>query len=304
MPIDMNGPWHLLYPFFSSILFVVGALSAKEAAVRGASPYTNAAACNFCLAMLWLVFGVTQGSFLPPSAWGPAAAIACAFVLGQLCTYLAFQYGDVSLATPVFGVKIILVAVISSLLVENPLPLHIWIAAILASVAVGIVQAGGGGTRSQETSSPWQTALAVTLALLAAFAFSCFDVGLQFYGARYGAMSLLTTMFVLMGVISCILLPWVDRPGHLYRIKAMGPLAVAAVFIAAQAISLSYALGQHGDATRVNIIYSLRGIWSVIIAWMLSRLAISPEGQHSSRTMWFRFTGAIFLLICVVMALK
>lgn len=304
MPIDMNGPWHLLYPFCSSVLFVIGALFAKEAAVRGASPYTNTAACNFCLALLWVIAGLTQGIFLPPSAWGPAAGIACAFVLGQLCTYLAFQYGDVSLATPILGAKIIFVAIIGSLLAETPLPLHIWIAAVLASAAVGIVQLGGGEIAPERKSSSGQTILTITLALLAAFAFSCFDVGLQFYGRKYGAMGLLTTMFVFMGMISCVLLPWVDRPGYLIRIKAIGPLAVAAVFIAAQAISISYALGQHGDATRVNIIYSLRGLWSVIIAWLLSRLAISPEGRHSNRTMVFRFTGAILMLICVIMAMN
>jgi len=305
MPIDMHGPWHLLYPLLSSILFVIGALFAKESSVRGANPYTNTATCNFCLALLWTIFAVVRGTFLPPHAWGPAAAIACAFVFGQLCTYLAFQYGDVSLATPIFGVKIILVAIISSFLAESPLPLHIWIAAVLASIAVGVVQAGGGGSAAtQVKNSSWQTVLTVMLALLASLAFSCFDVGLQHFGRQYGAMSFLTTMFVFMGVVSCALLPWTDRPSHLYRIKAVGPLAMAALFITIQALSISYALGQHGDATRVNIIYSLRGLWSVIIAWMLNRLAINPEGRHSNQTMWFRFTGATLLLICVIVALK
>jgi len=304
MSSEMNGSWHLLYPFFSSIIYVIGALFAKKATILGVSPYTNTVACNFSLGMLWFVIGATQGLFLPPSAWGPAAGIACAFVLGQLCTYLAFQYGDVSLATPILGTKIIFVAVIGSFLTETPLPLHIWIAAILASAAVGIVQMGGGGTPSQKKNSSWQTVLTVLLALLAAFAFSCFDLGLQSYGPRYGAMRLLATMFVFMGVISSVLLPWVDRPSRLSQIKAIGPLTIAAVCIAVQAISISYALGQHGDATRVNIIYSLRGIWSVLIAWMLNQLAINPEGRHSSRTMWFRLAGSILLLICVIIALN
>ena len=299
----MNGPWHLLYPLFSSIVFVFGALFAKAAAVRGTNPYTNTFACNICLASIWGVIGIFQGNILPVSDWGPVALIASAFVFGQLCTYLAFEYGDVSLATPVLGVKILFVAMISSLLADTPLPLHLWIAAGLASLAVGIVQAGGGSSRQAENPS-WKTVLSVVLALIAAFAYSCFDVGLQFYGARFGAMNLLTTMFVMMGAISCLMLPWVDHPRENSRMKAFVPLTVAAVLIAVQAISLSYALGQHGDATRVNIIYSLRGIWSVVIAWMLSRWASSAVWKQSPRTMWFRLTGAVLLLICVIVALS
>lgn len=302
MPTDINGAEHLLYPLLSSIIFVVGALFAKESSVRGTSPYTNVAVSNLCLAFFWVVFGWARGCFLPAEAWGPAAAIGAAFVIGQIFTYLAFQYGDVSLATPVLGVKIILVAMISSLLAEAPIAQHIWIAAVLASIAVGIVQAGGASSREHRSSR--QAALTVMLALASAFAFSCFDVGLQIYGRRYGAEGFLTTMFVFMGGISCVLLPWTDRPARLYRIKAFGPLFMTAILMAIQALSLSYALGRHGDATRVNIIYSLRGLWSVVVAWILNRMAISPEGWHSSRTMWFRLTGAALLLICVIVALS
>lgn len=304
MPNEITGPWHLLYPLFSSILFVIGALFAKKAANLGVNPYTNTVTCNLTLASLWIVVGTTQGLFLPVHAWGPAALIASMFVAGQLCTYLAFQYGDVSLATPILGTKIIFVAVISSFLSESPLPLHIWIAAILASLAVGIVQMGGGGKSSQKKESSRRTILTVILALLSALAFSCFDIGLQHYGPKFGAIQLLATMFVAMGLISCLLIPWTNHPGQLIRNQALVPLAASAVFIAIQAISISYALGQHGDATRVNIIYALRGLWSVLVAWMLNRMALNPEGQHTSKTMWFRLAGAVLLLMCVLLALR
>jgi len=303
MSIDTNGAWHLLYPLFSSMVFVVGALFAKESSVRGANPYTNVVASNLCLAFFWVVFGGTQGCFLPVHEWGPAAAIGATFVIGQVFTYLAFQYGDVSLATPVLGVKIILVAIISSLLAETPVAPRIWGTAVLASLAVGIVQAGGGNS-SREKMSSRQAALTVAMALTSALAFSCFDVGLQVYCRRYGMEGFLSTMFVFMGGFSCLLLPWADRPSRLHRMKASGPLVLAAVLMAIQAVSLSYALGRYGDVTRVNIIYALRGLWSVVIAWVLGRMAISPEGWHSNRTMWFRLTGAVLLLICVVVALS
>ena len=118
---NMNDSLHPLFPLFSSVLFVIGAMLAKQATSRGASPYTATALANFCLAACWLIVGVARSDALPLAAWAPAFWIALAFVAGQLCTYLAFQLGDVSLATPVFGVKIILVAAISSLASDRSL---------------------------------------------------------------------------------------------------------------------------------------------------------------------------------------
>lgn len=235
--------------------------------------------------------------------WGPAVALAAAFVGGQLCTYLAFQYGDVSLATPIFGVKIILVAVISSLMAEKAIELRLWIAATLAAVGIAVLQ-GGSSSHSGERLTAKRAALTIILSLLAATSLSFFDVGLQHYGRRHGAERFLATMFVLTGVLSCGLLPWADRPAPLRQSGAIRPLVLGAILIAVQALGISYALGRFGDATRVNIVYSLRGLWSVVLAWMLSQLATSPEGRHSPRTMTFRLLGASLLTLSVVVALN
>jgi len=298
----MSDSLHLLFPLFSSLLFVIGALFAKQAAVRGASPYTSTVLSNLCLALFWGIFGLVRAGGLPPAAWGAAVAIALAFVVGQLCTYLAFQYGDVSLATPIFGVKIVIVAVISSLLAEKAIEPRIWIASVLAAVGVGVVQASGKVAAHNRTSAG-RVAATIALALLAATSLSLFDVGLQICGRRYGAEPFLVTMFVFTGLLSCGLLPWADRPADVRRIGASKPLAAAAILMATQAVSISYALGQFGDATRINIVYALRGFWSVLLAWGLSRLAASPDPAHSSRTMLLRLTGAVLLMISVVIAL-
>jgi drug/metabolite transporter (DMT)-like permease len=274
---------------------------AKEAVGRGCRPVTNTVTSNFCLAVVWGSVGAVRGEFLPPAAWPAAAGIASLFVIGQLCTYLAFHYGDVSLATPVFGVKIILVAAISSALADTPIGAPIWMAAFLAAAGVGIIQAGGGP--ASETVSRKRAVAAIGLALVAAAALSLFDIALQVYGRRLGAGPFLSTMFVWMGLLSCGLLPWADRPSRLRELNAMGPLVVASLLMAGQAVSISFALGRFGDATRVNIVYALRGLWSVLLAWWLGRLARSPEGRHSARTLAFRLTGAVLLMIAVLVAL-
>jgi len=298
----MNDSLHLLFPLVSSIVFVLGAMFAKQTAVRGTSPYTNTALSNLCLALFWTIFGLTRGISLPWDGLGPAVLIAFAFVMGQLCTYLAFQFGDVSLATPIFGVKIIIVAMLSSLLSDQGITVQIWIAAILAAVGIAVIQAGAGSSRATPLTTR-RAALTIVLALLAATALSLFDIGLQTCGRKYGAEPFLAMMFFCTGVLSCGLLPWANRPSQLRRMGVVRPLLIGTVLMAAQAVSISYALGRFGDATRVNIVYSLRGLWSVGLAWILGRLAVNPEGSHSARTMTFRLMGAILLTISILIAL-
>jgi len=299
----MSGSFHLLFPLLSSLLFVVGAMFAKQSTVLGTSPYTNTAFSNLCLALFWTTIGLVRGFSLPWAAWIPAAIIAFAFVAGQLCTYLAFQLGDVSLATPIFGVKIIIVAVLSSLISDQGITVQIWIAAILAAIGIGVIQAGSSSSRATRLTAR-RAILTIVLALLAATALSLFDIGLQTCGRKYGAEPFLTVMFFCTGVISCGFLPWADRPLRLRQTGAAWPLAIATLLMAAQAVSISYALGRFGDATRINIIYSLRGLWSVGLAWILSRLAVNPEGGHSARTMVFRLLGALLLSVSIIVALS
>jgi drug/metabolite transporter (DMT)-like permease len=302
MPPAADAPIHLVLPLLSSLLFVAGALFAKAASLRGAGPVTNTVTANVCLAFFWTAFGLLRHGFLPPAAWGPVVGIACLFVLGQLTTYFAFQIGDVSLATPIFGVKIILVAFISSMLIEKPVPMRIWVAAFLASIGVAIVQMN---PRRQGQGRVWtrQTAMTAALALFASTTYSVFDVSLQNYGRKFGAEPFLATLFLVMGLMSCLLLPWTDLPSRLRKNKALGPVALGAILIAGQAILISYALSQYGDATRINIVYALRGLWSVLLAWLLDRLAMSPEVRHSAGVMIYRLIGAAILLGCVVIVI-
>ena len=299
----MHDSTHLLFPLLSSILFVIAATFAKQATVRGVSPYTATALSNFLLALCWFAFGCTQNEWLPMSGWWNALWIAIAFVSGQLSTYLAFRLGDVSLATPVFGVKIIIVAFISSIVHQSGIEPRTWIAAGLATVGVIVMQLGGSSANAPKLTTR-RAALAIGFALVAATSLSIFDVGVQMAGKQYGATTFLTTMFSCVGLLSMALLPWTDRVDAIKKSQAMKPLVLAAVLMAAQAISITYSLAQYGDATRINIVYSLRGLWSVLLAWQLSRWSASPEGHPSPRTLAVRLIGTILLTTAVIVALS
>jgi NADH:ubiquinone oxidoreductase subunit 5 (subunit L)/multisubunit Na+/H+ antiporter MnhA subunit len=65
-------------------------------------------------------------------------------------------------------------------------------------------------------------------------------------------------------------------------------------------ISLSIGLWQ--DATGVNVVYSLRGVWGVALVALMGRWFGNTERQDAgTRALWFRLTGAALILLAVVL---
>ncbi len=300
-------PLHLLFPLFSSIVFVVGMMFAKYGIARGASPWTGTFLANLWLAASWAAFGLWHGELLPFAGWWQATLVGLSFLLGQVFTYLAFQHGDVSVATPIFGVKVIIVAAMVSLLAGESIAGTVWIGAFLATTGVVLVQSGtrsgaAPGIRTGETTR--RALLTVIMALAAATSLSLFDVGLQSWGRQWGASRFLPVMFVATGVLSCAVLPWTDRPARLTELKIARPMLVGTLLMAVQAMSMSWSLSVYGDATRINIVYALRGLWAVLLAWLLSRRFGGGEAHHSPRIMLTRLAGAVLLTASVIVALR
>lgn len=295
-------PVHLLFPLLSSVLFVLGVLFAKKSIAGGASPWTNTFLSNFWLASCWALVAVVQGDFLPVALWWQAALVGLAFVLGQLLTYLAFQQGDVSVATPVFGVKIVMVAIALSLMAGETIPSRIWWGATLATLGVAIVQAGTGTSGGEH--SPRRAVLTVVLALGASLSLTLFDVGLQTWGRQAGAGRFLPAMFLSVGLFSCGFLPGTDRPSRLSQLGILRPLVIGSILMAVQAMSMSYSLSRFGDAARINIVYALRGLWAVGLSWILASRFGGQEARHSVIVMLLRCAGALLLMISVLIALS
>ncbi|MFO0867707.1 MAG: EamA family transporter [Pirellulales bacterium] len=295
-------PWHLLFPLFSSLVFVLGMLWGKRAISAGVRPWTSTFLSNAWLAVAWSAVGLGQPDWLPMEAWGQATLVGLAFVCGQMFSFLAFQHGDVSVATPIFGVKVIMVALLLALLGDEPVEGRIWAGAILATVGVGVMQVGGRSTSHGQLT--WFRAVAtIVLALLSALSLSLFDVGLQLWGRRWGANQFLPVAFAAGGLLSCGFLPWCDRPQRIRDLGVSFPLGVGTFLIALQAVSMSFSLGHFGDATRINIVYALRGLWAVGLAWLLARSMGTAEAHVPPRIMGLRLLGAVLLTAAVLVAL-
>lgn len=275
-------------------------MSAKQAIVRGASPWTGTFWGNQWLAIFWVLVAVVRGSLCEFDMWLPAAIIGALFVLGQLLTYLAFQVGDVSVATPVFGIKVIVVATLQSLFAAEVISGRIWIAGIMATTGVVLIQWVDSGATKLDRR---KTMLSIVIAGLAAFTLSLFDVSLQAWAKDVNTYDFMPVMFGFVGLFSLVLLPKVDSVSHLKTTRSFRWMLLATILMAMQAFSMCFSLAEFGDAARINIVYALRGLWGVLLAWALAKRLQSGEAELPRIVMVRRLAGAGLLTGAVLIAI-
>lgn len=236
------------------------------------------------------------GTMQPARLLYQPAAIGALFVAGQLFTFLAVHRGDVSVAAPVLGVKVLVVPGLALFVVNEAASTQVWIAAAVAMLGIWFVQTPDKAIeRSKILAS-------VGFALLAACSMSLCDVLIQRWARNWGAGYFLPIMFAFTAFYSLLLLPLADRPSYLKERGVIRPLLIGAGLMAIQAIGMTLALGMFGDATRVNIVYSLRGLWGVLITWLVARRTTHTGSTAGDRTMAMRLVGAVLIGVSVVLS--
>lgn len=286
---------HLLLPLLASLLFVSGLIFMKRAGAAGVGTATTLFVSNqcaaFCFSLLWFFGGTGQPVAM---LWQPAA-IAVLYIVGLLLTFLAVNCGDVSIATPVFGVKVLLVAVLLTVIGEATLPISVWYAAALATFGIGMIQWTG-------RSNPRRAVTTILLAIAASAAYATFDVLVQRWSPAWGAGRFLPISFWFVSVFSLGLIPWVDWRS--FRKPAIANnLLLGAIFIASQAICIVFTLSVFGDAARVNVVYALRGLWGVTLAWLVAKRWGGNEAVLPRSVFLTRLCGACLLTLAVILAI-
>jgi drug/metabolite transporter (DMT)-like permease len=284
------------------VVFVLGMMLAKQAIEKGASPWTGTFWANIWLGIITLSVCAARQQFSPVESWGPAAVTGALFVAGQLLTYLAFQFGDVSLATPIFGTKVLMVAALQPVVSGRHLSAQVWVAGTLATMGVILIQRSGIRSQETERRRVWLT---IGLTLGAAFCLSLFDLFLERWGPQgdvWDAWYHLSAVFAVAMVLSLGFLPKIDSPRRIRQLSAGRQLLGGTGLMAVQAMSMVYSLSRFGDAARINIVYSLRGLWGVLLAWALARWLRNAEAGLSRSVMLQRLAGALLLTAALVLA--
>ena len=290
---------HLL-PLVAAVVFVAGALLLKRASDLGADVWRTTRTINYTTAAasvpLWLLGGTIPSATL---WWQPPAA-ATLFFAGQVFSLLALNTGDVSVATPVLGLKILLVALLSTVLIGDPIGARLWTAAGLSTVAIALLNIDRGHPHSRVGRT-------IVLAALGAASYACFDVIIQKWSPAWGAGRILPIVMVSAAVYSIPLGRFAKRPEARVRQASEGQPAYApwlmggAISFAVQGLMFITSISLYRHATVANVLYSSRGLWSVLAVWGVGHWFLNREQHLGPRVLVWRLVGAILLMAAIVM---
>jgi drug/metabolite transporter (DMT)-like permease len=244
---------------------------------------------------LWLLGGTIPSSTL---WWQPPVA-GVLFFAGQIFTLLALNVGDVSVATPVLGVKILLVALLTTVLIGDPIGARLWTAAALSSVAIALLNIDRGHSHTRVGTT-------ILLAALGATAYACFDVLVQKWSLVWG-----TGRFVPIAMASAAAYSLPLRRFGAPRRATDGQTPPAytrwvvggAVCFAVQGLMFIYAIATYRQVTSANVLYSSRGLWSVVAVWGIGHWFGNREQHLGARVLAWRLIGAILLMAALLMVL-
>lgn len=287
-------PLYLLLPLVSGIGYAVAALMLKRAMAFGVGPWRITFFSNWAMALVALPLFLLSVDTVGTGAWHLPVWAAITFFLGQVFTFLALFRGDVSVATPLMGSKVLFVAFLTVLLLGQPVPLPWWVAAFLATAALGLL----GGGKTSLTGKLWPT---IPYALLSALLFASTDLMVQEWAPSWGVTRFMPVMLGLNAVYSFVFLPFFRNP--LFSVERGGWrwISLGGVLLGGQALGMGFALATFGNATALNIAYSSRGIWSVLLIWMAGHWFTNDERLLGRGVMSRRMIGAGMLLVAVVL---
>jgi drug/metabolite transporter (DMT)-like permease len=287
----------VVLPLLSAVIYVVGVLLLKRATELGADVWRVSAICNWAsaiafLPLLWLGGAVPSAGAL----WQPAL-VGAICVLAQTTAFFALRIGDVSVVTPVLGVKIVLVALFTTvLLAENVRP-ALWAAAALSSAAVALL--------NRAPSAPHhRVGTTILLSGSAAATFAIFDVLVQKWSPAWGAGRFLPLTMGFMALYSVGL--WAlgrASGGTNERVFTRSWFIAGAICLALQSVGFISTISLYGRATAANVLYSSRGLWSVLAVWFVGHWFKNRERHLGAGVLGWRLCGAAFMLAAIALVL-
>jgi drug/metabolite transporter (DMT)-like permease len=285
---------HLLFPLASSIAYVFAMLLFKRSGDWGVGVWRTAFVSNIAIGLAFAPFWLLGGHDQPASLLWQPLLVALFFLSGQIFSFLALHYGDVSVGTPVMGLKIVLVALGSALLLPDPIPLKWWSAAFLSTLAIVLLSRG-------ESRPRHAVGRTVLTAALAAASFALFDVLVQKWSPAWGVGRFLPLTCGAMALLSFGFIPLFKAPLRAIPRPAWRWLVGGSLSLALQSSMFVYAIGAYGDATVMNIVYSSRGLWSVVAVWLIGHWFANEEQTLAPSILRSRFTGAFLILAAIAL---
>ncbi|MGB0581142.1 MAG: EamA family transporter, partial [Limisphaerales bacterium] len=224
------------------------------------------------------------------------AMAASLFIAAQAFSFWALQKGDVSVATPVLGLKPVIVALLVVMIIGDDISTKLWISAGLSAAGVAMLNTARQARHHHVLPT-------IAIALLGGCCFSTFDVLIQKFTVEWDMKRFLPAMFGFVSVYSLAFLPFFSAPLKEIPRAAWKPLAWGSFFLGLQGIIFISSIGAFGDATALNIIFSSRGLWSVAAVWCIGHWFGNAEKDLGADVLTKRLIGAVMMLAAIVLTL-
>ena len=285
----------IVLPLLGALVFTFSALLLKRASALGVGLWRTAFVCNGLSAALFSALLAFGG---PPVRvdllWQPLSLALCLFA-GMLAQFLALEKGDVSVAVPVLGLKVVAVALVTPLLTNDRTDARLWAAVLLSATGIAVLN------RKQDGRRPHNVGITLLSAGFAAASFGLFDVLVQRWGPAWGAGRLLPIVYGMNGVLSLLLIPKFRAPLSTLPRSAWKWLLPAGATLGVQSILFVGAVAVYGKATMANVIYSARGLLSVVAVWLVGHWFSNAEQGLGRRTLAWRLLGAALMLSAIIL---
>lgn len=283
-----------LLPLFAAFIYAAGALLVKRGADLGVGFWRTAFVANLVAAIVYLPLFAFGGKIHPHLWWQPVVVGFC-FTVGQWLTFLSIDKGDVSVATPVLGLKILFVALLITAFGRTPLRSQLWLAALLATGGIALLNRRGNHVHHHHVGRT------ILMAGAAAAAFAVFDVLMQTWAPAWGVGRFVPLTMLASAAFSFVFVPFFRAPLSAIPREAWPWLLGGTATMGLQSLLFVSTIAHWGGAATANILYSSRGLWSVLLVWWVGHWVRSRE-QHLGRvTLLWRLAGATLMLCAIIL---
>jgi drug/metabolite transporter (DMT)-like permease len=214
------------------------------------------------------------------------------YFVGQILLLGTLRRSDASRIAPLLGLKIVFVAVVAVMLLNQTVGPWQWAAVGLATAAAFMLNRTGGHL-------PHRTVLAVVFACIL---FSMSDVHtkrvidlLQSLGMVRGPIAAAMLSYMFCGVLSAMLLPWCGSRRMSDWVAAL-PYAIAWL-AAVMLLFLSYA---YAGIVLAGIAMATRGLWSIALGTLVAKLGHLHIEQHVPRPVLIRRCAAAVMMVAAI----
>ena len=288
----------IFFPFFAAALYCTSVMLVKYASQSKTLSGTSMLVMNNMLSGLVFIPAIFFETSMPDISiiWQPILASGfCA--IGNIATFVCAEKGEVSLMTPIMGIKTLIVIMFARMLLDIELPHSITIAGTICCIAVFIM-----GYSRKSLRSP-KLAITMALALSACISYAMCDVLIQKYAPNFTSNTMLSLTSVAMPLSILPLLPRFFREVSSSDKKTLLLGAGSAVFMIMEMYLMFLSISGEVGAAMCNILYNTRGIMSVALIYFLGRYFVRLK-ELSNASAIQRGLGAVMILLAIFIALE